>query len=174
MTESLYASVRPARTPRRDPRLWIAVIAAAVVLLAAAAPMVWAAHYQRQYRRFSTDLAASSLYARQNGCLTLERDGEAVRLEPGAYYDNFLFRLVESGSGRVGRAPDEPCAAALNFGNGARLELWPVALDGYRSTSWEYGLFLLYTYPDGRTYGYDTELLRPEIMLDLLGQSIAE
>ena len=173
-TDSLYAAVRPARTPRHDPRLWIAIAVAVVFMLASAAPMVWAAHYQRQYRLFSTDLADSSLYARQHGCLSLERDGETFPLETGADYDRFLFLLVDTGSGRVGKAPEEAPAATLDFGNGARLALWSVKLEGYLSNDREYGLYLRYTYAGGKTYGYDTENLDPVVMLRLLEQSVVK
>ena len=173
-TASLYDGVRTARTPRHDKKLWIAIAAAVLFLAVSTAPMVWAAHYQRQYRLFSTDLAESSLYARQHGCLTLERDGETFPLEPGAEYDSFLFRLVNTGSGRVGKAPDEPPLATLDFGNGAKLALWRVKLAGYISNDREYGLYLLYTYADGGTYGYDTEDLDPAVMIRFLEQSITE
>ena len=174
MENNMYDAVRKVKTPRRDKRLWIAAAAAALIFAVAVAPMVWSAHYQRQYRLFSTDLADSSLYAQRHGCLVLERGGETFPLKAGSGYDSFLARVVTTGSGRTGRAPDQPPAATISYGNGATLELWSVHLEGYVSTDREEGLFLRYTYPDGKTYGYDSERLDLESTLRLLEHSITE
>lgn len=54
------------------------------------------------------------------------------------------------------------------FGNDASLELWGVELVGYVDTNAKYGLFLRYTYPDGKTYAYDTDKITIEKALELL------
>ena len=56
----------------------------------------------------------------------------------------------------------------FTFGNGASLELWGVELVGYVDTKAKYGLFLRYTYPDGKIYAYDTADLTIEKALETL------
>lgn len=174
MANTMYAAVRRLPKPRWDKKLWLAITASVLFIAIVVSPMVWAAWYQRQFRLFTNDLADSTNYARRHGSLTMTKDGERFVLDPDRGFEYFLIRLAGVGSGRIGDAPVEPPLATVEFGNGAALELWSVRLEGYVSSDLEYDLYLRYTYPDGKVYGYDNEFLDPVPVLRMLTQSVIE
>ena len=98
----------------------------------------------------------------------MELDGEIISLDIDGGYHNLLLYLVQAGAGRVGKPPNEPAEVTVSFGNGASLELWGVELTDYVDPNSGYGLFLRYTYPDGKTYAYDTAELTIEKALSCL------
>lgn len=164
----MYEKVRSDGKLKRDWRLFIAVTACALVLVITSIPIVFSANYQRQYHLFQESLADSTIYSRQNESLTMERNGEIISLETDGGYHDLLISIVIAGAGRVGKPPEEPAAVTVSFGNGASLELWGVELVGYVDTKAKYGLFLRYTYPDGKIYAYDTADLTIEKALETL------
>lgn len=164
----MYEKVRSAGIQKRDLRLFIVIAASVLLLLITSAPIAFSVNYQRQYRLFQESLADSTIYSRQNNSLSMKRDGNAFYLETDGGYHDLLLNLVIAGAGRVGEPPEEPAAVTVSFGNGASLELWGIELVGYVDTDAKYGLFLRYTYPDGKTYSYDTAKLTIEKALELL------
>ena len=164
----MYERIRSDSTPRRDYRLLIAFGVCVLILVITSVPIVFSANYQRQYHLFQESLAYSTIYSRENDSLTMERDGEVISLETDGGYHDLLLNLVIAGAGRVGKPPEEPAVVTLLFGNGASLELWKADLAGYVDTNAKYGLFLRYTYPEGKTYAYDTAGLTLEKALELL------
>ena len=166
----MYEKVRPSGKPRREWRLLIAVAACVLILVITAIPIVFSANYQRQYHLFQESLAYSTIYSRENDSLTMERDGEVISLNTDGGYHTLLLALVEAGAGRVGKPPGEPATVTVYFGNDASLELWGVELAGYVDPVADHGLFLRYTYPDGKIYAYDTAELTIEKALILLGR----
>ena len=164
----MYEKVRSNGRLKRDWRLFIAVAACVLVLVITSIPIVFSANYQRQYHLFQESLADSTIYSRQNESLTMERNGEIISLETDGGYHDLLISLVIAGAGRVGKPPEEPATVTVSFGNGASLELWGVELVGYVDTKAKYGLFLRYTYPDGKIYAYDTADLTIEKALETL------
>lgn len=166
----MYASAREAKLPRWDVRLWITVAVCMVLLIITCIPIVASVRYQQNYRNFWNDLADSSNYAQTYGTFTLEMDGQRRPLDPLGSYQTFLRQLSLAGSGRVGKAPEEQPAAVLEYGDGARMELWSVPLEGYRTTELEYGLFVRFTNGEGKSYGYDTEALSLESVLSILNR----
>ena len=165
----MYEKVRPNGIVKRDVRLFVAVTVCVLILSITAAPIVFSSNYQHRYRLFQNSLADSTIYARENESLTMEHDGEVISLDADGGYHTVLLSLVEAGAGRTGKPPEEPADVTLDFGNGAILELWDVELVGYIDPDVKYGLFLRYTYPDGKIYAYDTEKLTFEKTIDLLG-----
>lgn len=164
----MYEKVRSDGKLRRDWRLFAAIGACMLILVITALPIAFSANYQHQYRLFQQSLADSTIYARHNNSLTMELDGEIISLKTDGGYHALLLELVIAGAGRVGKPPNEPAEVTVSFGNGASLELWGVELEGYVDQNSGYGLFLRYTYPDGKTYAYDTHLLTIEKAITML------
>ena len=164
----MYERVQRPDKPKRDRKLPIAIAIAVLLLMATMIPILYSAHYQRQYRLFQTSLADSTGYAIQHRSLTMERGGETVSLDPDKGHNTFLIALGLTGAGRTGKAPARNPDVTLTYGNGASLELWGVELEGYVDTTAKYGLFLRYTYPGGKTYAYDTAGLDIEKAIALL------
>ena len=164
----MYEKVRPARVRKCDWHLFLAIAACTLILVITALPIVFAGNYQHQYRMFQESLANSTIYSRHNNSLTMELDGEVISLDADGGYHTLLLSLVTAGAGRVGKPPAEPAEVKINFGNGASLELWGVELTDYVDPNSGYGLFLRYTYPDGKTYAYDTHMLTIEKALIML------
>ncbi|MCH5317951.1 MAG: hypothetical protein J1E05_08245 [Eubacterium sp.] len=164
----MYEKIHSAGKLKRDWRLWLAITACALILVICILPIIFSANYQRQYHLFQESLADSTLYSRQNNSLTMERDGEIISLDTDGGYHKLLLNLVTAGAGRTGEPPEETAEIIFTFGNGASLELWGVELVGYVDTDAEYGLFLRYTYPDGKIYAYDTAEINMDKALTLL------
>ena len=170
----MYAQVRKTPPPKRDKRLWIALGLAALLLVAAGLPALIAVLQRNEFRRFAEDLGQNSSLSRRKWTITMEMDGETYTLEAGEEYEFFLRQITTAGPGRPGSVPDEPPLAVLYFSTGPTLELWSVKLAGYTVNSREYGLFVRYTYRDGKTYTYENGKLSPSNAVRMLKESIAE
>ena len=59
--------------------------------------------------------------------------------------------------------------AVIDYGDGSTLEIWKVELVN-PSNDWTEGPFFRYTDAKGTSYGYDTDQLRWESVVRLLGE----
>ena len=66
-------------------------------------------------------------------------------------------------------APEEMPYAVIDYGDGSTLEIWKVELVN-PSNDWTEGPFFRYTDAKGKSYGYDTDQLRWESVVRLLGE----
>ena len=164
----MYEKVRSAGMRKRDYKLFIAIAVCVLILAVTTAPIIFSANYQHRYRLFQNSLAESTVYARENNSLAMELDGVSTPLDIDGGYHKLFLKLVEAGAGRTGEPPEGSADVIITFGNDASLELWGVKLIGYVDTDAEYGLFLRYTYPDGKIYAYDTDEITIERAIELL------
>lgn len=151
----MYQQLRSQPGHRKDRGLWLALAICLLVLLLAAAPILWSGWYQLRYRDFISDLSNSTVYAYEHEGLVAELDGEPVRILPETVY-TIYGEIISAGPGRLGKAPEEAPAAVLDYGDGSRMEFWSVKLKN-PSNGREYGLFLRYTNQGGQTYAFDTD-----------------
>ena len=66
-------------------------------------------------------------------------------------------------------APEEMPYAVIDYGDGSTLEIWKVELVN-PSNDWTEGPFFRYTDAKRKSYGYDTDQLRWESVVRLLGE----
>ena len=79
-----------------------------------------------------------------------------------------LALIGDAGAGRGGDAPEEAPYATIDYGDGTTLEIWKVELVN-PSNNWTEGPFFRYTNKKGKTYAYDTDQIRWETVIRLLG-----
>ena len=71
---------------------------------------------------------------------------------------DLLYLIDKAGAGRTAAAPEEMPYAVIDYGDGSTLEIWKVELAN-PSNDWT-----------GKSYGYDTDQLRWESVVRLLGE----
>ena len=162
----MYQQVRSRPGRRKDRGLWLALAICLLVLLLAAAPILWSGWYQLRYRDFISDLSASTASASAPAALRAAPAAQAVHIPPDTAY-TIDGEIVSAGAGRLGKAPEEAPAAVLDYGDGSRMEFWSVKLVN-PSNGREYGLFLRYTNQEGQTYAFDTDQSSLDKMRQLL------
>ena len=119
---------------------------------------VYSCWYQLRFRQFLSDLAASTVYAYQNGTLQIAADGRTLPVGGGPLSPPPPARAGD-GPGRLVEPPAWMPDAVLTYGDGSSLELWGVELEGYQTNVKE-GVLLRYVDPAGTVYCYDTDGFR--------------
>ena len=128
----------------------------------------WACHYQFRFHAFISDLTDSTCDARSTETFRVTVHGSETDVSIDDLSD--LLRLIaSSGAGRLGGAPDETPYITVDYGSGMVLDIWKVPLEN-PANSWTKGPFFRFTRPDGKTYGYDTDQIRWESVVRLLGE----
>ena len=142
------------------------LIAAVLLCLAAAAPVVYlifsSVIYQRGYREFVYQLSVSTVHATDHNTLKAEQNGDTVRVSHQNAYTIFALFTEEHPKLRretPGDAPD----LILDYGNGAVMECWEVRLED--TASRRHGVFWCFTGPDGKVWMYDTDAFNIQALL---------
>ena len=127
----------------------------------------WACRYQLQFKAFFSELTDSTRAARHFGAFRVTVEGA----ETDAVIDDLseLLALIgDAGASRTGDVPTETPFAVIDYGDGTTLEIWKVELAN-PANSWTEGPFFRYTNKKGKTYAYDTDQIRWETVIRLLG-----
>lgn len=161
----MYESIRWSPGKRRKRTLTLPLLFCAVVIGAVILSFVWAGRYQYRYREFTLELAEVTTEARESGGCTVTLDGKEIPVDDEMLSDLF-YSISQAGSGRIGDAPETEPKITVDYGGGITLAIWIVTLEN-SGNDWTEGPFFRYTGRDGRTYGYDTDQLRPEVLLRL-------
>lgn len=173
MANHMYDAVHKMRS-KWDKKFWIALVAALVLLAVTGTPALRSVIQRNEFRHFAEDLAQNSSLSMRKGTVTLEMDGETFPLEAANDYNYFIRQLTTVGPGRKNSAPAEPPEAVVHFSTGAKLELWSVNLQGYSTNGRSVGLYLRYTYRDGKVYSDENGLISPSSMIRMLVQSVSQ
>ncbi len=128
----------------------------------------WACRHQLRFKSFFSELTDSTRYARHSGAFRVTVNGK----QTDAVIDDLselLACIGDAGAGRTDAAPEEAPYAVIDYGDGTTLEIWQVELVN-PSNSWTEGPFFRYTNAEGKPYSYDTDQLRWERVVRLLGE----
>ena len=154
LDQGMYARVLAHRRPRRPKTLKVTGAVCAIMLLAVLVLAGWSVRQQLRFRAFVGDLSDGITYAYENDCLRAEVDGTQIRVSGKNIYKVYNY-ILQGKAGREQRqVPQEPCAASMEFGNGAALRLWAVDAGGGSKN-----LLLSFQNPEGDTYTYTTTRL---------------
>ena len=108
----------------------------------------WACHYQFRFHAFISDLTDSTRDARRTETFRVTVNGSETDVSIDDLSD-LLYLIDKAGAGRTAAAPEE----LVNPSN-----------------DWTEGPFFRYTDAKGKSYGYDTDQLRWESVVRLLGE----
>ena len=128
----------------------------------------WACHYQFRFHAFISDLTDSTRDARSTETFRVTVNGSETDVSIDDLSD-LLYLIDKAGAGRTAAAPEEMPYAVIDYGDGSTLEIWKVKLVN-PSNDWTEGPFFRYTDAKGKSYGYDTDQLRWESVVRLLGE----
>ena len=128
----------------------------------------WACHHQFRFHAFISDLTDSTRDARSSETFRVTVNGSETDAEIDDLSD-LLYLIDKAGAGRTGDAPVETPYAVVDYGDGTTLEIWKVELVN-PSNSWTEGPFFRYTDAKEKSYSYDTDQLRWESVVRLLGE----
>lgn len=128
----------------------------------------WACHYQFRFHAFISDLTDSTCDARSTETFRVTVHGSETDVSIDDLSD-LLYLIDKAGAGRTAAAPEEMPYAVIDYGDGSTLEIWKVELAN-PSNDWTEGPFFRYTDAKGKSYGYDTDQLRWESVVRLLGE----
>ena len=128
----------------------------------------WACHYQFRFHAFISDLTDSTRDARSTETFRVTVNGSEADVSIDDLSD-LLYLIDKAGAGRTAAAPEEMPYAVIDYGDGSTLEIWKVELVN-PSNDWTEGPFFRYTDAKGKSYGYDTDQLRWESVVRLLGE----
>lgn len=147
--------------PRRDYILFAAITLAVALVAFCCLSIGWFLWRHTQFQDFIAALSDSTTYAYENDCLTtLEGDTPQPADRDNCYP---LYILLSDAQGRGSRSvPAETPLLTLDYGDGALLELWPVALKG--DTQRETGILFRFTSAQGQVWIYDTDHFGPNTL----------
>ena len=128
----------------------------------------WACHHQFRFHAFISDLTDSTRDARSTETFRVTVNGSEADVSIDDLSD-LLYLIDKAGAGRTAAAPEEMPYAVIDYGDGSTLEIWKVELVN-PSNDWTEGPFFRYTDAKGKSYGYDTDQLRWESVVRLLGE----
>ena len=148
---------QPAKPQRRSPGEIILPAFAVFVAAACIGLLVFAARYQRRYRRFVNEFAAS---VQASNKLTLHLTWQGAELPITHDQASRLCRLITAaGAGKVQRTAPEGDGCRLDFDDGTSLTLWAVDIPE-ESAAKPTGTFIRYVGAGGTVYQYDTDQLQ--------------
>ena len=156
----MYEQVHRTARKGRNRKLWISLLLWAAMASILAALIIFGFRYRANFREFLGDLSDSTQYAIENKSLYLTVEGDTFLVLP-KNYKKFYNTVAIAGSGRPASAPDREADIKLEFGDGTTLELWEAKVKNARNNR-GIGMVVQYTDPEGETYTYDTDRLRPE------------
>ena len=164
--KSPQSMARPSKN-RRDYVLFAAISLAVAMVVFICASVGWFMWQQSHFQAFVSALSDSTVYAYENNTLTAQENGTAVSLDREAGYQLYILLSDQQGKPRR-QVPQEPSMLTLSYGDGGKLELWPVQLQG--DTQRETGILWRFTSSEGTVWIYDTDHFGPNT-LDKLNRS---
>ncbi len=117
-----------------------------VFLALGAGLFIWGVRYEIQHRQFVSHLSNSNVYAYENRSLHADVRGTLVWAKRDNIQNLYNYILF-SGSGRTCQPPEYDPEILVEYGDGSLLKIYEPEQEGFRT-------YLLYTHPDGFTYGY--------------------
>lgn len=164
MTDEMLAKLRAPTSRHADRPLWLSIAFVAVVSAAILLPMVYMVWYTFHWRDYISAISASTTQAYRFGSLEGTVEGSEVQVT-----GEHMYALYDRMTGHMGKlyrnAPDEAPRIALQYSDGAALEVWEVKIaqdtavevgqpDGSRR---QYGVLWRFTSAEGEVWIYDTD-----------------